>query len=195
MPRDLKPLRERLFFTLDDMVTLLAVDRRSAQVLCSRYIKSGRFIRLKRDFYVLEENWVSYSQEDFLRIANFLQVPSYISLMTALSIHGVTTQVQRDYFESISVRQTVTYTVKGKTFAFHKVKRSYYFGFEKREGIFIASKEKALIDAVYLWSFGRYPLDLASLDLKDIDEEKLFKMAEAFPKRTVNALRKVCETL
>ena len=61
MPRDLKPLRERLFFTLDDMVTLLAVDRRSAQVLCSRYIKSGRFIRLKRDFYVLEENWVSCS--------------------------------------------------------------------------------------------------------------------------------------
>jgi len=194
MPRDLSSLRERLFFTIEDVVALLRIDRRSAQVLCSRYVKNGQFIRLKRDFYVLEQNWANYSREDFLRIANFLQVPSYISLMTALSVYGVTTQVQQDYFESVSLRQSVSYSVKGKIFDFHKVKKLYYFGFQKRNGVFIASKEKALVDAVYLWSFGRYPLDWASLDLDAINKEEVLRMSELFPKRTKNVLKKICKT-
>ncbi len=192
MARDLSPLRNRLFFTTEDVVVLLGMDQRSAQVLCSRYVKNGLFIRLKKDFFVLEQNWTNYSREDFFHITNFLQVPSYISLMTALSIYGVTTQVQRDYFESVSLRRTISYAVRGKVFNFHKVKRGYYFGFQKRDGIFIASKEKAFVDAVYLCSFGRYPLDLSSLDVGALDKKEVLKISEIFPKRTIEAVKEIC---
>jgi len=192
MEQNWRTLRERLFFTTEDLSTLWGIDRRSAQVQCSRYVKRGLFIRLKKDFYVLEQNWINYSRNDFLRIANFLQVPSYISLMTALSIYGVTTQVQRDYFESISLRRTISYSVDGKVFDFHKVKRRYYFGFQRQNGIFIASKEKAFVDAVYLWSFGRYPLDIASLDTERLDKKEIMRISEAFPKRSKEAIKRIC---
>lgn len=191
MARKLAPLRERLFFTVEDVAELFGMDRSSARVFCHRRTRDGSFLRLKKDFYVLEERWSSYSLEELLRIANFLQVPSYVSLMTALSLHGVTTQVQRDYFESVCLRRSVTYSAGGRRFVFHRVKESYYFGFENRNGVFIASGEKAFLDAVYLWSFGRYAFDLASLDLEKLDRETVMRMAEAFPRRTRAALKKI----
>ena len=81
---DLHELEKRLYFTAEDIASLLRIKSESAQVLCSRYAKRGIFVRLKNNFYVPENSWTRYENDDFFRLANFLQVPSYISCVCAL---------------------------------------------------------------------------------------------------------------
>lgn len=189
---ELRKLRDRLYFTLEDLQDLLGIKPESARVLCTRCNKKGIFIRLKRNFYVLNEKWDSFSQEDYLKISNLLQVPSYISFMTALSFYEITTQVQRDYFESVSVKRSVRFNINGITFNFYKLKKQYYFDFIKKGDIFIATKEKAFIDAVYLYSFGKYRLDFSSLDLDKLDKGKIKKILKVYPRKTRNIAKKLC---
>lgn len=129
-----------------------------------------------------------------MKISNFLQVPSYISFGTALSFYEITTQVQRNYYESVSLKRSVEFSAGGADFIFHKLKREYYFDFVRREDIFIATKEKSFVDAVYLCSFGKYSLDFNALDVDKLDRERIAKISEAFPQRTGRMITEICGT-
>jgi predicted transcriptional regulator of viral defense system len=90
-----RSLKKSLFFTTEDVAGQFGVTRASAQVFCSRQVKNGAFIRLKKDFYLLDERRPYLDRQDFFAIANHLQVPSYISCTTAMVYHGVTTQAPK----------------------------------------------------------------------------------------------------
>ena len=92
-----RELKNRLFFSTQDVADTYGMTIPSAYVLCSRYVRPGTFIRLKKNLYVLERNWERYGKSEFFQICNFFQVPSYVSCMTALAYYGITTQVQRDW--------------------------------------------------------------------------------------------------
>lgn len=189
---ELNELEALPFFTIDDVSRILGVKTESARVFCSRRAKADVFFRLKKDFYVSAANWQRFAEADFFRIANFLQVPSYISCMNALSFHGVTTQVQRSWCESVSLKRSITYAVRGREFHYHKFMKPFYFGFEKSGNFFIALKEKALVDACHLKALGRYSLDRDSLDIERFDREVVMAMAASFPLRTQNLVRRIC---
>jgi hypothetical protein len=129
---------------------------------------------------------------DLFRIANFLQVPSYISLTTALSYHGISTQVQRGYFESICMKRTRRFEVGHFSFYYTKIKPALYRDFEKIEGVFIALPEKALLDSFYLASIGRYSLDFSALDLTKVKEEVLKELSLLFPPRVRKHMERYC---
>jgi predicted transcriptional regulator of viral defense system len=148
-------------------------------------------IRLKKDLYIRAEDWDGLDTPGLFRIANRLQVPSYISLTSALSFHEVTTQVQPGYVESIAQKRTVQYEIKGIIFSYAKIQQDLYFGFQKVDGIFIASPEKALLDAMYMQSIGRYSIDMAALDLSKIREADWNRLTAAFP----NYVKKKVEDL
>ncbi len=188
----LNKLEELPFFSTEDVSRILGIKRESARVFCSRKAKAELFLRLKKDFYVTAARWQSNGEADFFRIANFLQVPSYISCMNALSMHGVATQIQRDWCESISLKRSVTYTVLGREFHYYKFMKPFYFGFEKNGDVFIARKEKAFIDACHLAGLGCYAFDKASLDLDRLDREILREMLAPFPLRTQNMVQRIC---
>ncbi|MBU4346021.1 MAG: hypothetical protein KKH29_01670 [Candidatus Omnitrophica bacterium] len=190
---DLKKLKNRLYFDVAEFSQVLGISQASARVLCSRYVKKGLFARLKNNFYVLDEKWDIFQREDFLKIANFLQVPSYISFMTALSLYEVTTQIQRDFYESVSLKRSKKFNVRGVALNYYKFKKEYYFDFVKKEGIFIATKEKAFVDSVYLCSLGRYKLDFDSLDVGKFDKDKIQDIIKIFPERTKNMAGKLCK--
>lgn len=187
-----KKLRERLIFTLEDLEDLVGIRHESARVLCTRYVRNGLFIRLKRNLYISAERWNNLSREDLLRISNLLQVPSYISFITALSIYEATTQVQRGFFESASLRRSVSFEKEGMIFNYYKLKRQYYFDFVKKDDIFIATKEKAFLDAVYLYSFGKYKIDFSSLDLDKLDKNRIKKLLKLYPEKTGGIVKKIC---
>lgn len=189
---ELKKLRNKIYFTVEDVSTLLGINLSSAKVLCSRYAKKGMFIRLKNNFYVLDSVWETASTKDFLKIANFLQVPSYVSFMTALSINGVTTQVQRNFFENASLKRSKEITTKGVVFNYYKLSEPYYFDFTKVDGVFMASKEKAFLDMVYLYSFGKYRIDFSSLDLDKLEKNRIKEMMIDFPDKTRGVVRRLC---
>lgn len=194
MPRyqEVQKLKNKLFFTVSDVAGLLAIKPESAWVLCSRYVKNGIFIRLKNNFYILAQNWETLGQEDFFKLANYLQVPSYISFMTALTFYGISTQVQRGFFESASLRRSAQWEAGEATFNFCKLKKRLYFDFNKQGDYFIATREKAFVDAAYLYSFGKYTFDIDSLDLKKLDKKRLKVIAQPFPDKTKKMVRRLC---
>jgi len=172
---------DKPFFTQYDVAHALGIKHVSAAVLCSRYVEKGLLMRLKRGLYARTETLGHLGQRNLFRIGNMLQVPSYISLMTALSYYGITTQPQRGFFESISLKRTKTFEARDLSFRYSKIRPDLYRGFIKRDGVFIACPEKALLDSFYLASMGRYTLDGSSLDLTKVDEEILADFSVPYP--------------
>ena len=83
----LQELSKKLYFTLDDVAQHFKLQPASARVLCSRYARQGVLVRVKKNIYTTIWKWESLTRLDLFKIANVLQVPSYISLMTALSYY------------------------------------------------------------------------------------------------------------
>ena len=170
---------------------LFCVTKASAQVFCSRQVKNGAFIRLKKDFYLLDARRPYLDRQDFFAIANHLQVPSYISCTTALVYHGVTTQAPQDWYESVALKRSLQYTAGGATFSYFKLKKEFYFGFTKIGPFFMAQKEKALIDACHLSAHGGYAFDRAALDMDRLDRAETETLMAPFPVRTRNKVKEI----
>jgi predicted transcriptional regulator of viral defense system len=185
-------LKERLFFGIEDVATAYEITRASAHVLCSRYVKQGVFVRIKRNFYVLDRNWEKYGTQEFFKISNLLQVPSYVSCTTALAFFGITTQIQRDWYENVSMRRSTSMEARGISFIYHKLQPALYFGFTRQEGVFMADPEKALLDAAYLDSIGRYSLDWSALNMEALNKEKLADLLDPFPERLKGRIAEKC---
>lgn len=188
----LNDLSDRLFFSADDLAEAAGIKSESAQVLCTRYVKNGVFLRLKKNFYVSSGRWPHYRREDCFKIANYLQVPSYVSCVTALSFYGVTTQVPRDWYDNISFKRSIRFNAGDVIFNYYKFKKEYYFGFERHDGIFIATKEKAFVDAAHMCTFGRYSMDWHACDLKMLDTKLIARIMAIFPERTRRSIRALC---
>ena len=188
----LQELSRKDYFNVADVAQSFGLQPASARVFCSRYVKQGLLVRFKNDFYTTMWKWENFSRRDLFKIANLLQVPSYISLMTALAYYDITTQVQKNYLESVCLKRSVTYRVKESAFNYIKLQKRYYGDFVKSDGMFIATKEKAFLDAAYLFSFGKYKFDVDSLDLKKLDLKKLTKQLKVYPQKTKDTVKRLC---
>lgn len=183
-------LLNKLYFSYRDISRVFGISLGSGRVAATRLVKSGDITRVKRDFYILSQRWGSSSLEDRFILANLLQVPSYISLMTALSYYEITTQVQRDFIESVGYYRTKIAEVKESSFNYSKINRKLYFGFVKIKGFFIASPEKAFLDAIYLKSLKKYNFDLTSVDPDKLDMKRIKLMSGKYPLFTRKLLLK-----
>jgi len=181
---------DKLYFGYEDLARALGIEPASVRVSASRYVKQGLLLRIKRNLYVRRDIWISAGQLEKFKIANMGLVPSYISLATALYYYGVTTQVQRNFFESIAIRKTKEISINTDLFRYTKISVNLYSGFVKEKGIFIATPEKAILDAFYLMSYGRYALDVSALDAAKLDYAKIKRLAGAFPPKTRKLLEK-----
>ena len=187
------PYDKKLIFTAQDVAEAYKISPASSHVLCSRYVQKGVFIRLKQNFYILSSRKESLQAKEKFRIANILQVPSYISLMTALSFFEITTQVQQNYIESIAIKRSRQFDTQGGFFQFYKIAPALYKDFAPMDGFFIASKEKAFLDCAYLSSFGKYSFDTSSLALEKLDKSKIKKLLKIFPLKTRCLTEHLCK--
>jgi predicted transcriptional regulator of viral defense system len=181
---------KKLYFGYEEIARVFGITESSAKVTASRYVRLGLLLRLKRNMYVRKEVWDGAGLEVKFLFANLGQVPSYISLTTALEYYDVTTQVQRDYYESVAVKRTKQVNLRGSVFRYTKIADDLYFGFKKEKEFFIATPEKAFLDAFYLMSYGRYSLDISSLDEGRLDKNEVKRLSSQFPLKTRKALRK-----
>lgn len=181
---------EKLYFGYEELARMLDISPASAKVAASRYVRHGLLVRVKRNLYMLRETWENAGLAEKFIIANLGQVPSYISLMTALDYYGITTQVQRDFFESAALRRTKEIRVDRTVFRYTRISKELYFGFGKKDGFFIASPEKALLDAFYLMSYGRYALDLSAINADRLDFDQIASLSQKFPIKTKKLLKK-----
>ena len=181
---------DKLYFGYQEIARVLTISEASAKVTASRYAKKGILLRIKKNMYVLRERWIAAEKEEKFMLANLAQTPSYISLATALDFYEVTTQIQRNFFESVALKRTKKINVNDNIFRYTRIKNRLYAGFKKEKGFFIATPEKALLDAIYLMSYGRYALDLSAIDPNNIDKNELMRLSQEFPLRTREMLER-----
>ena len=188
----LQELSRKPYFTLGEVAQTFSLQTASARVLCSRYVRQGLLVRFKNNIYTTAWRWEGLTRQDLFKIANILQVPSYISLMTALAYYDVTTQAQNNYQESVCLKRSVAYNVREAVFSYVKLQNRFYGDFIKKDSVFIATKEKAFLDAAYLFSFGKYKFDVDSLDMKKLELRKLKSLLSVYPNKTKETVKRLC---
>jgi hypothetical protein len=127
---------------------LLASGETNAALLKRRinyYIKKGELYPIRRGIYAKDKNY------DRLELANKIFTPSYISFETVLAKNGVVfQQYDRIFVASYLTREI---SCNGETYIFRRVKDAVLLnssGIEKKDYYFIASKERAFLDTIYL---------------------------------------------
>jgi len=174
---------DKIYFGYEDISRALGISLESAKVSACRYAGQGVLVRIKRNIYVLREKWKILDRIEKYQIANLIQVPSYISLMSAMDYHQITTQIQQDFIESIALKRTKEIEIDKNNFIYSKIKQELYFGFVKEKDFFVATPEKAFLDAIYLMSLGRYNFDLSSIDFSKLNGKNLQKIILKFPSK------------
>jgi predicted transcriptional regulator of viral defense system len=173
----------KLYFTTADVARALGITLRSANVSASRYCGKGYIVRVKKGVYVLKSKWETLSEEEVFILANILQTPSYISLGTALSYYGITTQLQQGYIESIALKRTKTVEIGDISFTFTRTGKNLYYGFTRDKGVFMALPEKAFLDVLYLSMMGRYSFDASSIDRGKLRSKNIKKLWKPYPEK------------
>jgi len=134
-------------FQTSDAATLLGVNRSHASQLLLRLMETNHVIRLKRGLWAFP-NRITTIQLPQLLVA---PMPCYISLQTALYLHGMIDQVP-EVFYAVSLARTQRIDTPFGTVSIHHIDPEFFFGFEwdEKAGINLAKPEKALIDILYL---------------------------------------------
>ena len=127
--------------------------------------------RITKGKYLLSDNILNEYE-----IANLLVNPSYISFESALSFYGILPQFPYT-LSSATPRRSTKITYQEKEYEFTHISPELFWGFEKKDDFLIASPEKALIDAIYLYSKGLRKIDLDELTLTIIDKAKFDQFA------------------
>lgn len=138
------------------------------------YKTSNKLFQIKKGFYAKEKE---YNKFEF---ANKLYKPSYVSLNTVLAMEGLIFQ----YYETIYLVSYLSreLEVDGQSYLYKKIKNEVLLnpkGLIQKDFYHQASKERAFLDAIYL--YGDYYFD----NLNPLDWDKCFDLVEIYSSRTV----------
>lgn len=134
--------------------------------LLKRLVEQGELTKIKRGFY--------YTQDaDLISIANRLYSNSYISTGTVLAKYGAISSVPAKRVQAIKTGEPRKFSLPIGTIEYLSISPKLFFGFENRDGIRIATIEKAFIDLCYFYYKGKRfsfnpqtDINLETLDLK-----------------------------
>jgi hypothetical protein len=169
----------------------------------TRLLASGDILRIKKGLYcfgeALRKRPVSREQT-----ANLIFGPSYVSLDSALSIHGLIPERVVEV-TSVTTGRSRGFTTPLGRFTYRTLSGARYsigaeLAGEGRERFLIASPEKALVDKV--WSDSRFSgqrmsgyeaylfedLRISAEALRSIDPSRLSRIVEAYASRKIDTL-------
>lgn len=179
----------KIYFSYEDIANALQISYPAAKVSANRYVNQGLLIRIKRNMYILKDEWKNLNQNQLFSLANLIQTPSYISLLSALSYYEISTQIQQNYIESVVLKRSKQVEVQNTTFNYTLINKTLYSGFIKKDDFFIALPEKAFVDSIYLASFGKYKVDFSAIDITKFNRSIILDILKKYPKKTIKFLR------
>ena len=165
----------KTYFHFSELQKLYPSEKESLKVLLSRWSKQGLIERLGRGYYAFE-----LSAVDYLQFSQELIEPSYLSFEYALFYHHLLEQIPSTVTLA-TVKRGQTIPVGNWTFEYSHLKQALFFGFEMQKDIYVATREKALCDLLYLMSRGIRSADLTGLEAKSFQRKRLVKMFASFP--------------
>ena len=168
----------KLYYSISDLIKVTGLARDSLYVALSRYVKKKVIIRLTAGIYILPEQY-----DRLETIANELYSPSYLSFESALSRYGIISQVPYS-LTFATTRKSLRRSLAETHVEYRSIKAQLFTGYENNGSIFIATPEKAILDSLYLVSFGKSMTKLKDPGLKEVNIQKMKKLARIYPKRT-----------
>lgn len=134
-------------FATRDAAACLHVPNGHASVMLARLSAYGQVIRLRRGV------WAFPGRVDPLALPECLTAPfpAYVSLQSALYLHGMISQIPVVTY-AVSQARTRQFATPLGTVSIHHVQPGFFFGFEDTgpKGGRLATPEKALVDFLYL---------------------------------------------
>ena len=157
-------------FSLLDACRIVGKKPAYCKVFLGRLVKARKLLRIERGKYCLPD-------ADLLEVASNLVSPSYVSFLSALAFHALTTQIPVEV-QVACLRQKKPVYFGNSKIAFVKIKRSALFGFKREGNAFVAEPEKAVVDGLRLPA--RLPVSEAFYALKQgaLSAAKLEDFAE-----------------
>jgi predicted transcriptional regulator of viral defense system len=156
----------------------------------ARWEAAGKIVQLRRNVYALAEPWRRVRPHPFV-IANQLHAPSYVSLQSALSYHGMIPEAV-PVTTSVTTGRPADFRTPLGRYLFRHVHAEVFFGYSRvsvldDQEAFIADPAKALLDLVYLTPGGDAQEHLQSLrlGLEALNEETLRRHARRWDKRKI----------
>jgi predicted transcriptional regulator of viral defense system len=166
-------------FSIEDLMKLFPNEKEESMArLVYNWIDSDKVIRLKRGLYQ-----ISYPEKKIIPdmyVANRLYSPSYVSLETILSMHGIIPEIAMSV-TSVTTKATRHFKNSYGGFSYRTVKNEYFTGYyllkERDFEILAAEPEKAVIDFLYLNNLSK--IDRADGDrVKKLSKKLLKKYAD-----------------
>ena len=158
------------------------------------WAKKGYIERIKRGFYIFSNR---KNEIDAKEISFHLYDPSYISLESALSFHGVIPEIVYS-LTCVTTKTNRKFNNSFGNFIYRSIKPSLFFGYnviETRNSKYLmAEPEKALLDYLYLNSIDEDGLSEMRINKEAINKEKLLLYAKEFNSKKINnlILKKIC---
>jgi hypothetical protein len=133
-------------FTFKDLSLIWnETDINMAKKRVYRYTKMNKLYKIRKGIYAKDRNY------DRLELANKIFTPAYISLETVLSREGIVFQHYDQIFNISYLSREIS--CDGQAYVFHRMKNTILtnsLGIEKKKNYYIASKERAFMDTIYL---------------------------------------------
>lgn len=104
-------------------------------------------------------------------IANQLYIPSYVSLESALYRYGVIAQIPYT-ITSVTTKKPKKKVFENTELEYVHITAKYFFGYLRDKEVLIATREKALLDLLYLVAKKSRRFNLANLNFKEIDRAR-----------------------
>lgn len=170
-------------FTIDEIALLLREsDRDALKSKINYYVKQGVIKSVRKGIYVK-------SDYNVLELATKIYTPAYISLETVLEKEGVIFQHYKTIFAASYLSRKIE--VDKNEIRFRKIKKEILInkaGVIEKDNYFIATKERAFLDALYLYK-DYYFDNLDILDKKKISSLLKIYRSGKFSKKVKKILK------
>jgi len=165
--KKLTTINKKILSSTDLMKVLNSTNKNTIYITIGRLVEKGILKKLSKGLYINVAK-----PPDKFEIANHLYSPSYVSLESALYRHGVIAQAPY-VITSVTPKKTKRKNAEGTDFEYVHIASKYFFGYRNDNNVLIATREKALLDLLYLIAKKSRRFNLASIDYKEIDRKQL----------------------
>ncbi len=188
-------LKEQLKnFTVFSLSDIRIISPRFHRRRLNDWQNKGYIKKIIRGYYVFSD--FEINENVLFEIANRIYSPSYVSLETALSYHGIIPEMVYG-ITSVSPKKTYGFTTYLGTFSYSSVKQSVFSGYELikyANGRFfkIACPEKAILDYFYIHTDLKTTADFESIRfnknvfLEKCREDNWYDLLEKFKQKRLN---------
>jgi len=157
-------------FTIDEIALLSGdTNRDNLKARINYYVKTGKLLNLRKGIYA------KTGEYNPLELAVKIYTPSYISLETVLEKEGVIFQKYETVFAVSYLNRKIE--IDNREFQYRKIRKDVLInkeGVELKGSYAIATKERAFLDALYLYK--NYYFDNPDV----LDRDIIFQMVEIY---------------